>query len=497
MKRLQSLRLFLLSLILFLPLAHKAFAQGFGMPLTIQGLDHFTMPSAASRGAGGITVGLQNNIGIMFLDPSSLQTLQGIQISFGGPVRYSDARQVQQYAPLKYYSNFSLLMEGLTGSIGTPDTSKLGGRIPNAGDSVQRPFDGFGPNWTRSKSKTPHIQVFGAIPFSVDDMKFAVGIGSVEYANLNWYFQNNNVLSPSILSVKQSTITLPVNNLDPTSIPVQWYQSFQSREGSIYGYGGALSVAVSEKLAFGVSGMILKGNSDDNEERIERGRIVFYNSYFRLDSIYNRRTNSGTSEYSGQEFTFSGSYQSRHLGIGFSIKPPTTITRKFKGQQYTDTTGSTTVGTANGEDKILIPWRGTIGLSIVLRENLTLGIGYELRSYAFAEYKKSDGTKTNPWLSSNLFHVGAEFIPLPWLALRAGVREQAEVFEPEGASLEGEPVSYAIYSVGAGVKIAGAHLDIAYEYSKMKYTDTWADAISMNSETCRNIIAEFSYDIPW
>ncbi len=129
--------------------AQVVLAQGYGDPLTIQGLDRTTLQSAASRAAGGVTIGIQNDVGLMFSNPALLQSLKAIQVSFGGVQQYAKTTQVQQYGPLKYYSNFSLLMEGLTGYIPNPDTS-IPGRNP--GDTVQRPHDTIGPNWSHSKN---------------------------------------------------------------------------------------------------------------------------------------------------------------------------------------------------------------------------------------------------------------------------------------------------------------------------------------------------------
>ena len=477
--------------------SHTTTAQGFGNPLTIQGMDKLSSPSASSRGAGGITIGVRSDISLMFLDPASLQVIDGVRVSVGGPQEYSSTQQTQQYAPLKYYSNFSLLMEGLTGYISNPDTTRTGVRYNNAGDSVQRPFDTIEPNWGRSKTGSLPVQVFAAVPFTVEGMKFTAGVGAVRYANLNWYFQNNNVLSPSILSVKQSTVTIPVNNADSLAIPVQWYQSVQSREGSITGYGGAISLGISPGFSVGLSGMILGGSSDDKEERVDRGKIKFYANYIKLDSIYNRRTVTGTSDYSGREFTLSGAYRSQHIALGFSVKPPTTITRKFHATVQTDTTGISRVTTVSGQDKLVLPVRGKVGLSIALREDLRLGLEYEMRPYASAEYKRSGTATSNPWLSSNLFHVGGEFTPLSWLVLRMGVEEQAEVFQPVGAPIEAEPVGYSTYSIGAGVKYEGILINAAFEYARISYTDRWSNAVSINREIRRNVIADLSYEIPW
>ncbi len=472
-------------------------AQGFGHPLTIQGIDQFASQSVRSAAEGNIFVGVQGDISLMFQDPSSLQYLKGVQVTLNGHQLSSSLNQTQQYSPLKYYSNFSLLMEGLTGYLSNPDTTKTGVKYSNAGDTVQRPYDNIAPGWSHSSNKGLPIQGFMAVPFALGDFKCAAGIGSVEYANLDWFFQNNNVLSPSILSVRQGATIYPPNNVDSNAIPVQWYLSSQSRLGTIYGYGAAFSVAVSGEVSLGVSGMLLDGSSDDFETRIDRGKLIIYNSYFRLDSIYNRVGSVGISKYRGAEFTLSGSYRSRHIIFGFSVKPPTVITRTFNTQVQTDTSGASRAANISGKDKTMIPWRGTVGLSFALRENLRLGLEYEMRPFASTKFTASDGSVTYPWLSSNLFHIGAEFTPLTWLAFRAGAYEQAEVFQPEGAPLDGVPVGYSVYSFGIGIVYNATTLNFTYEYSNMKYTDMWADAISINGDVRHTIMADISYQLPW
>ena len=81
-------------------LVQAVFAQGYDDPLTIQGIDHITPPSAASRGAGGTTVCALNNVGLMFTNPAALQSLTGIQLSLCGVHQDTKAAQVQRYAPL-------------------------------------------------------------------------------------------------------------------------------------------------------------------------------------------------------------------------------------------------------------------------------------------------------------------------------------------------------------------------------------------------------------
>ncbi len=481
-----------ISLIVVVVFTPDVAAQGYDTPLTIQGLDHTALQSAASRAFGGIAIGLDGDASTMFMHPANLQSLDGPQIAFGG-VRYSsDARQEQQYAPLKYYSNFSLLMEGLTGHIPNPDTSLTG---VNAGDTVQRPFDTIGPNWSRSERVTDPLQAVAAVPFRVGEMKFTGGIGFVQYADLHHYYQNNNVLNPSILSERPYPVPRPPTD----SIPVVagWSQYSRFRDGSIRGYGGALSAALSENLVIGISGLVLKGSSDDFEQQISRGRLTFYTNFFKLDSVHGVVTRTGTSDYSGQEFTVSARYRGKYLSAGFSLRPPTTITRTFSTSVRVEDGRTVSTSAVSGKDKLKFPWRGALGLSINPAKDLLLAFEYEIRAFTSAVYTQPDGTQSKPWLSASVFHVGLQYEAFDWLTVRGGIRGQGEVFEPEGNLISGEPVTYSIYSGGVGLSYADIRLDVTYEYGQMKYQDVWGSAVSLNTERRHSIVANVSYNIRW
>ncbi len=500
-------------LCLGLACTQQVFAQAFGDPLTFQGLSHTTSQSAAARGAGGITFGMKNDVSLMFLNPASLTTIQGLQFSIGGLQRYNYSKQNQYYSGIQGTSAFAPLMEGTTGSISDPDTNAFynGTKVTvrTQADSVQRPFDSIGPNWNMSKDKTLPIQFLAAVPFSLGGYQMVGGVGFVEYANLNWYYQNNNALSPSILSVVNGTISS--TGLDKTPYAAQWYQYYQQRDGSMYGYGGALSAVLSEKLSVGVSGMILKGSTDDMEVRVGRGRMLFFTSSLRLDRPGTTSfTKKGTSDYSGAEFSLSAEYTSRYFNIGFSVKPPTTITRSFSTAFSQDSVAASkrflskidsihvvTNSSFSGEDNIQLPWRGTFGFGLKLRDNLRIGISYEVRSYASALYSASDGTTTNPWLSCSILHIGGEYIAASWLILRAGVSNYQEVYQPLTEGIRGEPVNYPIYAIGCGVALGNARLNIVYEYSDMKYVDTWSNAVSINRQITNSVSASLSYELAW
>jgi hypothetical protein len=496
----------LTALCLCLILVQEAMAQGYDTPLTIQGLNRVTKQSAASRGAGEITIGVKNDIAIMFANPALLHAADGIQISLGGVHQSTYTKQDQLYGGLASHSAFTLLTEGVTGDISDPDTI-LG--TPAASDTVQRPFDAIGPNWNHDKSRTAPLQAFVAVPFSIEDIPVVAGVGFVQYANLDRFYQNNNCFSPSVLSVLNGTIsTTPLNTTPYLS---QWYQYYQQREGTINGYGVALSAMPLEKLTVGVSGMLLKGSSDDLEVRVARGLMTFYNNYLRLSK--NGMTSyrkTGTSDFSGTELTFGAKYQGKHFECGFSVKPPTTITRTYSSQMVRDSVTTlsrlshrvdslhaVTTVVSSGEDKMKYPWRGTLGISVTVKENLTVGMEYEVRALASAVYTDAAGVESNPWLSASFWHVGTEFRPYDWLAVRVGVHEDAEAYEPLSNAIRGEAVKYTVYSVGAGLTFENIHLNVAYEYADMKYVDTWSNAASINREFRQNLVADVSYAIPW
>src|ERR1035437_10837118 len=183
--------LFFILVCFLFSLGNISLAQGtrFNEPLTIQGLDNNTNYSAVSRALGGTTIGINNDASIMFSNPAGLLNLNSFQVTLGNSYWMLDQSQIQQYGPAKYYPNFSLLMEGLTGLIPNPvlDTTTT----HTAKDSVQRPFDKIGPSWSRTKNKNLPTQIMAAFPFTIGEYKVVAGLGAVEYANMNFYYQDN------------------------------------------------------------------------------------------------------------------------------------------------------------------------------------------------------------------------------------------------------------------------------------------------------------------
>jgi len=491
MKKLKVLGL----IILFVSSTQLLYSQEYNKTLTFQGFDHYLLHSASGRAMGGISIGVTNDPGLMFQNPAAMKSIESIQVSVSGSNLSSDTKQQQDYAPVRYFPNLSLLLESLTDQVPDvpPDTSIWA--YGTLRDTVQRPYDDIQPDWSHSRNDNLPLQASIAVPIQFEKLKLVAGLGAIKYADLNYYYQNNNVLSPDILSQR------PVPTIRPTDddpLDVSWMQSIRSRSGSINGYGFSLAGSLEDyNLTLGFSGLFLEGSSDDYEMENARGHLTFYSTAFRIDSVYNRITRIGTSDFNGQEFTISSIIGSQYVDLGLSIQLPTTITRKYDWTISTDTTGIPVTSKMMGEDKLDLPLRGMIGLSFKPKENLTLGIEYDYRPYEKAKYITSDTSHNSFWLPASQFRIGLEFVPTQWLALRGGMRKQAEIFQPDGNKLEGEPVSYTVYSAGVGFFYYGINLNIAYEYSEIKYQDIWASAISKNSTQNHRLLAGLTYAIPW
>lgn len=469
-----------------------AASQSHPGPLTIEGLNARLDASADVRAFGGVTIGAQNSLSSMFVHPATLFSLEGPQISIAGAHRDLSLRQEQHFAPVRYYPNLSLLLEGLTDQIPDPDPTLIGF---TPADSVQRTLDDIQPNWSRDDAQSLPLHAMVAVPFSAAGVRLVAGAGYVRYADLHHYDQNNNVMEPGVLAVRPLPILRPTDN---NPLEVDWQQSIRSREGMIHGYGGALAGHVEQiGLTLGISGLLLNGSSDDFERLEDRGRLTFFANEFRVQPSSKRHTRRGTSDFSGFELTLSGLLSSEFVSIGLALHAPTTITREFATQVEIDTAGTTMTSRISGEDELRLPWRGSVGLLLRPRPQLHLGLQYEWRPFGRATYTDVDGVESTPWESASVFAVGAQYTPASWVVVRAGLRREADVFVPDGSPMDIEPVTYRVYSVGLGLRYQGIRWSVAYEMARMSYQDIWSSAFSDNEHRIHRIATDLSYTLPW
>lgn len=464
-------------------------AQTYNKPLSIQALNHTTSSSAISRSLGGLTLSSQNDVTTMFSNPAALQTLDGIQFSIGAISESKMNGQTQRWYSLDWMSMFDLFMEGKTADLRDPVIDPI--RVPNPTyqDSVQR--NGRDPNWSKKKNQFIPTQIFAAVPFEISGMKFTAGVGFVEYANVNYYYQNKNTFSRDL-----DYITLPLST-NPIPVSANWLGETRSRDGSIYGYGFALASEVVENFSIGLSATYFSGTMEDEESKEGYGRLDFFAKDFRYTANPYSMKWKGTSEVNGLDLTFSSIYRTKKIVFGFSLKPPTSINRDFT------TTGDSSKGTntvalpqVKGSDKITLPLSGSIGLGINLQTNVFLGAEYEYKPYGMAEYKNKDGRVTKPWLNCSSFHFGLEYLPIDFISVRIGYQTKAEVFEQQGNALYGDPVAYTLYSTGVGIRLLeNIQLNLGYEYMNMHYEDNWNLNTNVNRDVRNTFFGSISYTI--
>lgn len=454
--------------------------------LNMQGAGHTSEHSAAAIGAGGTSIVTPNNVSTMFRNPAMLTTIDGIQVSVGGTYRAANQRQTQQYAPVRYYPNLSLLLEGMTDLIPDPD---FFGFTP--ADSVQRPFDDIGPNWTRDQNQTQPLQFFAAVPLHVGGVKVVAGVGVAEYGNFEYYYQNNNAVTPEILSQRPLPIARPSDN-EP--LDVAWYQAVRSRTGTVMGYGGTVAIDwLRHDVSFGVSGQYVAGSTDDVIHDVDRGMMTFFANYFRVAERSGEEIRSGTSDFSGFDLALSTAIRTEFVTVGLTVRPPMTLTRSF---DYAVTSGSGS-SRESGEDKLRMPWRGEGGIAVRPHDRFSFGVEYEARPHSRSVFTDASGSDSLPWLSSSAFRAGADVNLLDWLHLRLGMSRQSVPYGAAGRPIEDEAVSYTTYSAGLGFALAGARLNLAYQNGLLSYEDIFSTAVYLNRDRRQAVVADLVYTFNW
>jgi hypothetical protein len=467
----------------------NVYPQSYNTPLTIHSFNHTSPSSAVSRAMGGLTLASHHDVSTMFSNPAALQTLEGPQFSVGGFLEYKTNEQTQRWYSLDWMSMFDLFMEGKTADLPDPviDTSRV--HNPTYQDSVQR--NGRNPNWSRKSNQSVPLRFFAAMPFMIGETRLTVGVGISEYANVNYYYANKTAFNRNL-----DYITLPIST-DPNPVRTDWWGDTRAREGSIPGYGGALSATIVEDLSVGISGMYFSGTIEDRENREGYGQLYFFSKDFRYTPNPYGVTWQGTSTVSGLELTFSSIYRTQTVVFGFSLSPPTSINRDYTR------TGDSTNGTSTvqlpvdaGSDKLTLPWRGSIGVGIHLRSNVFLGADYAYKPYGSAEYTDKNGIVTKPWLDCSSFHFGVEYLPVDVVSVRFGYQTTAEVFEQQGNALHGDPIAYTVYSAGVGLRvIQSVQVNVGYEYRNMQYEDNWNLNTNINTDKRHTLFANIAYTL--
>jgi hypothetical protein len=351
--------------------------------------------------------------------------------------------------------------------------------------------------------------IFAAMPFTFEEIKATVGLGYSEYANMDYYYQNNTAQNPN---PNEMMAGQGVVKGDSTR-RVNWFQTIHNREGNLHSIGGALSIDITQSISAGVNAKYITGSTNDIDQTLGRGVIWFMSSganpnkvtlnSIRLDSVDYKSSVIGKSDYTGYEATISATYRGKDVTIGVTVTLPSEIDRKFNGTttSYTNKTKDYTavpyssVSTSTSQEMDL-PVKGSVGIGMQVRPNVYVAAEYENDPYTQAKLKTNGLTTTNPWLDATSFHLGIKWEPVENYSLRFGYRRQSDVFQAQYSAFDNQPVSYVAYSAGLGVQlIKGLELNAAYEFYEQKYEDTWVDNSNINILTSSAISVGLQYTL--
>ena len=156
----------------FLSFASTLLAQPAAGPLNIQGLDQFSIAGVRSRAMGGTGVASANDASALFLNPATLAP-SVMEIRAGGLFGATMRQQTQEWVPMRPIPGLSVLFEGLTGTVKTPDSLGRAGLPLSAWSTVQRQYDDIQPNWSRNSSGTQPLSLVAAMPLTLAGMSMS------------------------------------------------------------------------------------------------------------------------------------------------------------------------------------------------------------------------------------------------------------------------------------------------------------------------------------
>ncbi|TSA15942.1 hypothetical protein D4R75_14155 [bacterium] len=486
----------------------SVFAQPAARPLDVQGLDQFSASGVRSRAMGGTGVASAVDASALFSNPAALAQLSSFEIRAGGLFGSTMSKQTQEWVPMRPLPGLSALFEGLTGDVKTPDSLGRSGLPLSAWNTLQKQYDNLTPGWDRTSSRTQPLSLAAAMPLTVAGMNVAAAIGFSQVINLDHYFQNNNSMSPYLGQERPDPFLITNRN---DTLHIKWYQYTRQREGSVYGITPGVSVTLLPGLRVGGSATVLTGSSDDNEKRVERGHINIaisngVGSNFMVDTVYYRQSKVGTSKYSGTMFTFGLHFQQERYSLGVTLRPPMKITRTWdRDVASIDTTKKPMPVRLDdqprrsfhesGKDYLDFPLSYSLGIVLKPTDKWMIAFDYELKHLADVELTSAtNSTVSRPWVNTKgAMRIGAEYLASKLIALRGGYREDVQAFSPDGSAIIDEPARGGVYSLGAGISLGNIFIDMAYEYSVLKYQDIYQSNANYNTRQQHQVMLECAY----
>lgn len=477
-------------------------AQHRGDNLSFQGLTYKDNLSTKAAAMGGAVTAVSGDISSLFYNMAGLARLEKIQVSVNVNQYDRQWRENQNYYPDRQFTTLPFYLEGLyipkLENSGRwdyelyKDTLSYMYNLPELGLD---PYDENAAQWKNTKSEFGLKNISVAVPFYLGERKFVVAASYLRN-NINDFDRNETFISPQLVSYDYETdFKRVVNGVD--TLNVKWSRYLRQKSGSMNNIIAGVSNEVFENVMIGIGVNIQNGESDDYQSLTRYGDIHLMDQQrFKFYFVDQSKVISGTSKYNSTAFNLSAMVELSKLKLGLKIDLPYTLTREWnystiqKGQE----TNSNVV--SSGKDEVNMPAIYNLGVSFQPVDQFLISFNYEFAPYSKATFNfASRDTTFRDWADQSTIGFGIEYKMFDFLSLMAGFRAIPEVFIPDGAAIKDKgPISNS-YNFGLSVNTFLGRVDLAYEYRKMKYYDSYYSNANYNFESNSTLMIGFTYSL--
>ncbi|MBN1302090.1 MAG: hypothetical protein JW995_12825 [Melioribacteraceae bacterium] len=486
-------------IIIFLITCSVSFSQHRGDNLSYQGLTSVTDTDVKSAAMAGAATAGSGELFSLFTNPAGLIGIDGLQISVTGSYSSNHWRENQNYRPNRLFVTLPFYLEGLY----TPDPADNGkfdhermwndDRTPDSTYFVNEPEMGLDPlseeaaDWKRNKNNFGLSNISAAYPFQIDGNMLVVSASYNRSIIVEDYDRNDTFLDPHPGYTEYGDISR-VDGSD--TLVMNWSRYIRQRSGSVSNITAALAYDLHEYINIGAGFNYGWGKTDDLQsleligtfDLVDENRFRFsYNDTF--------EETKGASEYSYNNFFFGLQLDFEQFKFGLKIDLPFTLTRDFDYETlYTDSV-SLVKGNFTGTDKLDIPACFNFGIGFKPVDNFSLYVDYEYQPFNDASAKLfTNDTTFKSMPDRSVFKVGAEYSPFGFLTLMAGYRNIPSTFIPDGAAIKDRGPDADSYTIGLSINALFGRFDLAYEFRKLVYYDSYFSNTNYVTENFTNVL---------
>ena len=462
------------------------FAQHRGDQFFMQGVTGTPEVSARALARGGAFSADYGDINALFYNPAGLSDIKDNKIMIFANRDFSLIRENQDYRPSTYMGMLSLYLEGYY----VPNPKYSGGDdmtiVQN--DSTwaltdpkfgQDPYSKEAAAWQKTYSKIMPINAAIAIPITND-----ISIAASYFKNPIFDYDGNiTYLTPHPGYSFYNPLS-QANSLNPISM--QWYRFSRLRTGDMQTITAGLSYKIDNDIRIGVKGNYITGKSDDYIGLNKFGVLDLLggNSFgFTYEKF--KDTSYGTSKYKSLQLSAGAIYTINNFNLGVVINLPYTLQRDWESIRkinWKPNRDSLITSSLSGVDKMKVPFSYTFGLKFNAKKSLAiaLDIDYKPLGDATYEFGKVD-TFYQRMVNQVIVRTGIEVTVSKGIVVSLGYRNTPEAFLPDGAAIKDHGPVTTSYTIGASYATWLGRVDAVYEFSKLKYYDSYYTNTNYNT----------------